>query len=264
MAAGSSSSKSGTRRWPLVALTKIDPSKLIGPNTNNPVDSFFLALALCFNDLKTLVLVLEWLGQPPNSVPADSDRGQWAGIFLHVYRYAAGLLHELLKLIKEKEAVLESAQFKRVLSLCSLQCRSNWGELVLLASDKGTKARTLARIRNTAAFHYYDPSDLVRGFRRHFFENEPSPHNRAAFVSLGTKMDDSRLYFADAAVEQALALASPTRDLADAKELVEELIKVANLALFPLVRASIQEKGGLPRKRITVRPGAWRPRKRGR
>jgi hypothetical protein len=70
-----------------------------------------------------------------------------------------------------------------------------------MASDQKDQFRAwLVKVRNNAVSHYYNPKALMQGYRRHFFEEPPAPYNEFAFASLGASLEETRFYFADAAV----------------------------------------------------------------
>ena len=60
------------------------------------------------------------------------------------------------------------------------------------------------KIRNSIAYHYYQPKKLVQGYKKHFLESPRSEHNALAYSSFGKNMEESRFYFADAAAERAV------------------------------------------------------------
>jgi len=59
------------------------------------------------------------------------------------------------------------------------------------------------KIRNSIAYHYYQPKKLVQGYKKHS-SSPRSEHNALAYSSFGKNMEESRFYFADAAAEHAV------------------------------------------------------------
>lgn len=188
----------------LAPLTEFDPEVLSqGPAE---LDGFILALALAYNDLKTL----EWLhyqlvlARPKDERVSPYD-GQRQGMEIHVTRMKLALAHELL-------VAIDKADRKRILNhkdvlFCVAQLgptvSGDWASLVTsgTASEQKDPFRAwLVKVRNNAVSHYYNPKALIQGYRQHFFDDEKSPYNQFAFASLGDRLERSRFFFADAAV----------------------------------------------------------------
>src|SRR5829696_1487020 len=69
-------------------------------------------------------------------------------------------------------------------------------------ADKAFKMAVM-KIRNSIAYHYYQPKKLVQGYKKHS-SSPRSEHNALAYSSFGKNMEESRFYFADAAAEHAV------------------------------------------------------------
>src|SRR5688572_14892744 len=92
------------RPFKLASLSLHDPEKLVGRAGENRLQSFLLALALVYNDLKGLQLMHEELQaiRPPKTEFSEAA-GQWAGVEQQIHRYLIGLIHEFLNLVREFE-----------------------------------------------------------------------------------------------------------------------------------------------------------------
>jgi hypothetical protein len=118
-------------------------------------------------------------------------------------------VHELLKLVSTFATEARSTEIERLLKTATPSTRRAWHDLVKVATRQGTAddanfSDVLVKIRNNAAYHYYQTKLPVRGFRRHFFESARNPLNAAAFASVGKNMEQTRFYFADAAMKSTI------------------------------------------------------------
>ncbi len=197
--------------FPLAPLRRFDPNGIVGDVERNDLQAFILALAAAFNDLKGLIIwqgmLHEW--KSPKAAAITGHNGQYTGLEIQTTRLVLAQLHELLVLIATFETEARGAEITAILSHAVPQTRREWRELVDVATDKGggrDRALTsmLRRIRHTAAYHYYQPKALVKGFRRHFYETAKGPHNEVAYASTGTNMERTRFYSADAAYSALL------------------------------------------------------------
>lgn len=170
-----------------------------------------LALALVFNDLKGLALIGQWLlPSRPTERDISPHSGEWRGLDLQIHRLVVALIRELLGLLDEFEDEARGAEVRRLLQRASARVRSDWSDLLRIATGKGDAtsgkfAKVLVQVRNNVAFHYAQPKSLLTGYRAHFFKAPRNPANAHAYCSLGQNMERTRFYFADAAVEGALA-----------------------------------------------------------
>jgi len=211
--------QSGTPSLPdfdLAPLRSFDPAVL---SSENKLDRFVLTLALVFNDLKGIMWTLFQLdtGTPAAQNVVSPYSGQWVGMRLQFTRLALGMLNETLIAVQEAldDHVLEAAEWKECLESVPELSQSAWSDLLSLAAEKEAAdpfRRFLIQARNNAAFHYGQAKVLMRGYQRFFFESDKTAFNEFAFMSLGPKMEQTRFYFADAAVQQALALMNPSSD----------------------------------------------------
>lgn len=196
----------------LAPLRKYRPRAVIGDSNQDRFNDFVLALALAFNDLKDLYLFRKSLSvTEPDPAEISPHAGQWNGMTIHLDRLMIAHLHETLMLIREFESEARSDRTTRLFESAPPDVRRDWEILVNTATDKGSPADTsfakvLKQLRHNAAFHYYQPKPLVSGFRRHFFETPPAANNNSAFASIGRNLEETRFYFADAAVQGALAV----------------------------------------------------------
>jgi len=195
----------------LAPLTRLDPALIVPVKGDDRFAGFMLALALVFNDLKGVALFGQWLKPSRPSQPEISQHtGQWRGLDLQLHRLAVSLIRELLTLIEEFQDEATGERVEVLLSTAPPSVRRDWSDLVSVATGSGDDsdtrfARTIEQIRHNIAFHYHQPKRLVAGFRAFFFASRRSAANEHAYCSFGRNMEETRFYYADAAIEGALS-----------------------------------------------------------
>jgi hypothetical protein len=171
-----------------------------GGNVYDTLDQFFLALGIIFNDIKFVSWVHYQLekGRNPDPSEISAYAGQLSAMKIQCVRYFVSMNHELFNLIK-KPAVsraIESHEFKQILSRLSADIQDKWEIIVEVAETRPSHpaSRTdLGDFRRTM-------KDLKSGFIKHFVEDQKTPQNEKAFLSNGRTMEETRFYFADAAI----------------------------------------------------------------
>lgn len=226
----------------------INPETLIPRTGTDRAASFFLALALIYNDMKGL---LWWHTQVDKNRRPEGEisavAGQLAGFSIQIKRLAAGLLHELLETFEEFHDVVLSSDVKGLLESLPEDIQGYWNDLVNLSNVRKDAtasgfARVIESIRNRTAFHYRDRKALVRGFRKHFYESPPSPYNEHAYVSLGPNLEGSRFYYADAAAVAVMGEIAQDLGEGNWEEQVKDALRKLNFALAYLVNAYLKKK----------------------
>jgi hypothetical protein len=179
-------------------------------------DAFVLALALAFNDMKGVQWLIRQLEKcKPNESSVTAKVGQWNGMRIQTTRLTLLILHELLKAIHiaDRDGVLGDADFVEAVRRLQEINKKDWADLIALAREApGDSAvrRYIERMRHNFAAHYYQPSSLIGGYRQFFFENERESFNEHALVSFGDSVENTRFYFADAAVQMGQKLLDPS------------------------------------------------------
>ncbi|MFO0697547.1 MAG: hypothetical protein U0230_28470 [Polyangiales bacterium] len=227
----------------LAPLSRFDPTLLIR-DQQDELGQVVLSLALWFNDLKDVLLAWETLAEAvalPDTPAIDAVAGQAVGIRFHILRLGAGLLHELLEVLRTKANLLEAPEFQAALSTLHPESLAAWNVLSRHAIARTANGHepafrsVVARMRNKLIFHYVDPADLVVGYRSHFAQGASEPHRHHAYWSLGTNAESSRFFFADAAVQAAF---TGLHSDASRRELVDSL-RHANEAVRMVVEAFV-------------------------
>lgn len=192
----------------LAPLTSYPPE--VFRSNEPPVDEFVLSLALAYNDLKSIEWVIQQMKRARRKAAIDAVTGQLLGMGIWGSRMTLGLIHELLKAIDvaTKAGVLDNRAFTETVASIAPRARSAWSLLVAVATSADSREMTaklrryLVQVRNNAAFHYYQPTELHRGYKEHFFVRPRDEFNRSAFASIGENMERTRFYFADAAISR--------------------------------------------------------------
>ena len=232
--------------WELAPKLDVAAHVLVKDDSDQ-VGHLFLGLALAFNDLKGLVLFerhLLALGRP-GGADWGENAGQWRGIAVQIYRWIAGVLHEVMVLIEKHKMVLRSAEVKALVALLSPARSTKWTEFTDAAlKTNGTVHILLLRIRNSTAFHY-DAKSLRNGFKKQFLQDakdQPTEANRAPQFSAGSDMDGTRFYYADAAAQQAMSAVGLLFGAPETDRAVIELAADFNDAVAPLLITFIRQR----------------------
>jgi len=229
----------------LASLETFDPRAFSADSKcDQDTCDFVLSLAVAYNDLKNIAMALRFLSEvrPRDLSKPTSEIGQHAGLTLHLIRLEAGVIRELLILIEKDKNILNSPDFNRLKKKLSKKAREAWDAVLSIVSERSTKhplGKLLLFVRNKVAFHY-DPKEVAKGYALVFLQ--PSS-DRIPFVSRGTRMPETRFYFADAAVEKYLLMAS---DEATVREFVSgrsSLFNDVNLALYEIITKFVNDRG---------------------
>jgi hypothetical protein len=194
----------------LSPLQRYRASDLVRPQGSDRLQSFLLALSVVFNDLKGILLFQKaYAHLKPAANEVSPQAGEWRGLEIQLQRYTLALVHELLTLIQTFEAEASGPEVNEWMRDAHPEIRSRWQRLLRVATGRNTRGdpaftKVLVQIRNNISSHYYQPKVLVAGFRRHFFEAPKTAMNDVAFASVGRNMEQTRFYFADAALQAAM------------------------------------------------------------
>jgi hypothetical protein len=163
--------------------------------------NFILALSLFYNDFRDLIAAQMLLSEayPGDNAKPSPEVGQFRGLSLHLFRIQAGFVHELAELVERNLKIIASAGFQKIVKGLNRKGREAWASVVAAAENRpgdDPLARVVFFARNKVGFHY-DQKEILRGYAKCFIE----PTGRVPFISRGTKMANTRFYFADAAAE---------------------------------------------------------------
>ncbi len=228
----------------LAEFTPYDPA-ILRRDGDDPAGAFVLSLALAYNDLKSLQWMVQQLasGRPDDPTAVNPYNGQFHGMQIYISRMTVGLVQEVLKAVETAatNGVLENQDFKDACLAAEKEfpsVRSKWDGLVKLSKGEHAEleglSKFLIKVRNNVAYHYYQPKQLLKGYRRVFFEDEKAKHNESALASLGDNLETTRFYMADAAAGATLTDLVP--DGRDQLEQTKKLVDILNLLFRTIIQ----------------------------
>lgn len=192
-------------------LKSIKPQKLVDRKNPRDLEVFMLVLSFIYNEIKGLIIIQNDFYEKyerPILTP-DVHTAEYSGIELQYYRMFLSSLFELTEFLKSRKNIIESHNFKVLVSKVGPEFVEIWKGLMSLVNQEDKKPGTfkyvLQRVRNTVTFHYDNKGKIItQGYIKHFFNDATNPFNVEAFYSLADNMEETRFYFADAAVEREM------------------------------------------------------------
>jgi hypothetical protein len=190
-----------------------EPYRIIKESKNDPVDNFFLVLAVVYNDLKGMVFFEKLVFDTYEPVSVNDKisfhMGEYGGIFIQTRKIFISYLREFFEFLKENEQILSSTEFNGILSKTNKDITIRWNNLVDIALNKSKDTSDftnyLVRVRNNVASHYYQSGkELRKAFCNIFFKKEKVEQNKLAYYAIGENMEKTRFFYADAAVQEYL------------------------------------------------------------
>lgn len=228
----------------LSALETFDPKAFVGSEEwPQELCNFILALALAYNDFKDVIFAQALLAtvRPPQIERPTPAVGHYAGLYHHLTRNLAGLLHELTNLIQKHVTLMEHPKFVALVRNLPGAARDAWIAVVSAASEKPSGSAIsmlLVRARNKIAFHY-DAHEIAKGYAGAFLE----PDIKEPYVSRGASMAVSRFYFADAAASVYMRDVTDVTTADEFFSAASPLLNQINHALRELVTRFINARG---------------------
>jgi len=191
-------------------LEKFDRGVFVGDSEySQEFCNFFLALAMIWNDHKTLMLFWDHMAtiipensdfDKPQDMPEEPIWGERSGIKVYLEKSLVALVFEFFKTVQKSKSVVDSPAFEALLKKMLPKYRSEWKQLVQYAIEGTTKnsllGKALSKTRSKIVNHY-DMGELKKGYTRKFFEQSFTP-----YISQGNSMSKTRFYFADAAAQE--------------------------------------------------------------
>lgn len=247
-----------TARSALAVLSRVDPKRLV----ETEFDQHMLNLAWVFNDMHDHALFLEWLStEPTDAADVSPYSGQHSGATHHLWRRVIGTVWDFIDFL-EKKRTYTLPEFSVLLKRTPEQTQLAWKDLIRLvevgpkpkAGEVGRLCSALVQIRNNASSHYLNLKWLKEGYTAYFKEGVEDPRRQHAYVSLGHSMEETRFYYADAAVLGVLdKLAVEHR--VDLRADVPKVLRQLSLALGPILKLFVKSKmasNQIPTKRRAV------------
>jgi hypothetical protein len=245
---------SGNLEW-------IDPKLLVTEGESSQVESFFLSLGVVFNDLKGLILFDAILTDSYEKIAigeVTAHSGNYAGTRVQIQKLIASTINEFFKLLEGQYGILANSEFKEILNRLAKSDKKLWEEMFSAAHGERPSAsgllKTILYIRNNVAFHYDQSGKaLTRAYISKFFGKADDATKEFAYYSIGDNMEETRFYFSDAAVEEALYLGAgkvfkeksvgdPSFERYQAQ--ANETVKKMNIAIASLIKKYIQFRRG--------------------
>lgn len=209
-------------------LEDISPKHLIDENHKDDFQSFFLILGLIFNDLKGLIFFqksIEDNYRKPDINEKSSHAGEYNGLIAQVDKLLIATVGEFFKFIEENESVLNSMPFLLLIKNPDNQDYKNkWNDLVRL-NNGSTILSKIAQIRSNVSFHYDNSmKELRRGFVNSFFAKEKDlVQHKRAYYSFGEDMENTRIYYSDAATQSYINSLLDTDDRAKIRGAINDM-----------------------------------------
>jgi len=234
-------------------LRHIEPYRLLKEGLNDHLDNFFLVLAVIYNDLKGIILFEKLITDGYRLPPIDEvsvHAGEYGGIFTQTRKILSGNIREFLGFLKENKSELSTTEFKSLLFKTSKDTQARWKDIIDVAFDKTTKdsefTNYLIQIRNNVSFHYHQSDKALKNaFCNYFNIKEKIPRNEMAYYMIGENMEDTRFFYADAAVGEYLR--STTNDKQEGfdvkyKKEMDKMIFDMNFAIFKLLKVYLKNR----------------------
>jgi len=225
------------------------------------MEDFFLVLAVIYNDLKGLIhLEKDFMDNhvPPTSGTPSAYLGEYNGMTTQLYKTLAGLVNEFFVFLKEHEKLYKEPRFQLMFLKMAPSVGKEWEGILDAALERpdskkpGTLGYRLLRVRNDVAFHYYKSEKVLREAFQEFFNDETRPNADFAYYSFGENMQDTRFYYADAAVQRYLMKTASTEGAPNyAKDIVA--LQDFQSETFKLVRSMNIVLANMLRRFITMR-----------
>lgn len=180
------------------------------PTNNRELKGFIVMMATVFNDLKDLQI----LASEATDYSKDASRwspvwGQANGIQRFCCKMSVSIIHEFLEFLKVNKTHLENIKVKKAIEQFKKDFPKGgreWDDLVKASKEQKVKNSILSKIaqmRNNSSFHYYGTSMILKGMMDHISavkKNQKEPQSRFLYVSYGKTNEETRFYFADAAI----------------------------------------------------------------
>lgn len=197
-------------------LIKINPELLVKQNSVDRFDAFFIMLGVVFNDLKGLFLfdkILAEKYQAPSPEEVSSHAGNFGGVVVQIDKLIAATVNEFFVSIKKNSDLFTKVEMRQLFSRLSKGDQAIWNKILAAANQKlpdtENLLRSIAMIRSNLAFHYdHSGKFLLKAYKNAFFSKAKNPNNEWAYYSIGNTIADTRFYFADLTIDEALKISA--------------------------------------------------------
>lgn len=195
-------------------LKHIEPYRLIKKERNDPIDNFFLVLAVVYNDFKGIILFEKLVFDTYEPISSLDDisvhMGEYGGMFTQTRKIFISSLWEFFEFLKTNKDILLTTEFKEILNKTNKNIENKWSNIVSIALNNKSKntsdfTKYLIQVRNNVSFHYYQSGkELRKAFCSFFYAKEKIEQNKLAYYMIGDNMETTRFFYADASVQEYL------------------------------------------------------------
>ena len=222
--------------------------------------TFFLTLAVVFNDLKGLVHLEKLITDNyryPEKEETTIHAGEYGGMLVHVQKLFIGTIQEFFKFLSSNESIILRGELQFLLNKMPKQIQERWDIIMDIACGKNPKmtnfTTTLIKIRNNLSFHYNQSGKILReAFIKRFFHKTKKEQNKSAYYSIGDNMEQTRFYFADASQQQFLVTMSYEVEGSESEDVlvisqnyaktILSIINDMNFAIMTLLKTYLKER----------------------
>ncbi len=237
-------------------LKHIEPYRLIKEDADDPFARFFLVLAVIYNDLKGLALfeklVIDTYRQvEPGEISVHA--GEIGGVFTQIGKLFISNMREFFDFLKENEDILSGTEFKEILlKINNKDIQNRLKDIIDVAFNKSPKnsdfTKHLILIRNNIAFHYdQSGKELEKSFCNFFHKKRKIGVNDLAYYSVGETMEDTRFFYADAAVQEYMRSTRNDRDKLEELDIkykreITQILRDMNFVISRLLKAYLKNR----------------------
>ncbi len=198
-------------------LEKIDPGLLIDKDKKDDIKSFFLVLGLIYNDIKGLIFFQKFIKdnyRKPDIDEVSVHMGEYSGLIIQINKLLIATVGEFFIFIEKNRSVLNHQYFLSLIKKLDSQNISDWNNLVRPDDNKSLILSKIGKLRSNLTFHYdHSLTELRSGFIRSFFSDRKKlTQHKHAYFSLGDTMENTRMYYSDAALDDYICSLLDTND----------------------------------------------------
>ena len=170
---------------------------------NEKLVQLITTFAVIHNDFKDMLWFKEFLNDHINNELKQQShniitakRGQLYGMYNHCIRIICACAWEFIQTIEDNIEVISSPDFDTLVSTIDRPEYRAWKDIVKSITNQTGLYKTLREIRQNATYHYNQIKFATIGLD-HYIKKM----NDKGYISFGINPEQTRFYFADAAVQ---------------------------------------------------------------